>query len=63
MHRLQDLVRLHRLGTRARTVARRLGMSPNTERRYRRILRRRRLAAPPTAIYDWLRLTHTAFTA
>jgi transposase len=38
MHRLQDLVRLHRLGTRARTIARRLRMSPNTERQYRRIL-------------------------
>lgn len=38
MHRLQDLVRLHRLGTGARTIARRLGMSPNTERQYRRIL-------------------------
>jgi transposase len=110
MHRLQDLVRLHRLGTRARTVARRLGMSPNTERQYRRILdaagllagdpgtlpalatlrdavlAERPLAEPPpqhvssltrwadaitlqvtagatpTAIYDWLRLTHADFT-
>lgn len=35
MHRLQDLVRLHRLGTGAREVARLLGMSPNTERDYR----------------------------
>ncbi len=38
MHRLQDLVRLHRLGTGARTIARRLQMSPNTERQYRLIL-------------------------
>jgi transposase len=38
MHRLQDLVRLHRLGVGARTVARRLRMSPNTERQYRRAL-------------------------
>lgn len=38
MHRLQELVRLHRLGTGARETARLLGMSPNTERRYRRRL-------------------------
>lgn len=38
MHRLQELVRLHRLGTGARLVARRLGMSPNSERFYRRAL-------------------------
>jgi hypothetical protein len=38
MHRLQDLVRLHRLGTGVRLVARRLGMSPNTERTYRHAL-------------------------
>lgn len=35
MHRLQELVRLHRKGTGAREVARLLGMSPNTERSYR----------------------------
>ena len=38
MHRLQELVRLHRLGTTARHVARLLGLSPNTERRYREAL-------------------------
>lgn len=38
MHRLQELVRLHRLGTGAREVARLLGMSPNTEREYRQAL-------------------------
>jgi hypothetical protein len=38
MHRLQELVRLHRMGTGAREVARLLGMSPNTEREYRRAL-------------------------
>ena len=38
MHRLQELVRLHRMGTGAREVARLLGMSPNTERMYRRAL-------------------------
>lgn len=35
MHRLQELVRLHRLKTGSREVARLLGMSPNTERAYR----------------------------
>lgn len=38
MHRLQDLVRLHRLGHSAKTVARLLSMSPNTERKYRNAL-------------------------
>ena len=39
MDRLQELVRLHRMGTGAREVARLLGMSPNTERSYREALR------------------------
>lgn len=38
MHRLQELVRLHREGTRAREVARLLKMGPNTEREYREAL-------------------------
>jgi hypothetical protein len=38
MHRLQELVRLHRMGTGAREVARMLHMSPNTEREYRHAL-------------------------
>lgn len=38
MHRLQDLVRLHRQKTGARETARLLGMGPNTERRYREAL-------------------------
>jgi transposase len=38
MHRLQELVRLPRLGTPVREVARLLQMSPNTERRYRTCL-------------------------
>jgi transposase len=38
MHRLQELVRLHRMGTGAREVARMLHMSPNTERDYRNAL-------------------------
>lgn len=40
MHRLQELVRLHRLETKVREIARILGMSPNTERRYRLALAR-----------------------
>ena len=43
MHRLQDLVRLHRLNKGAREVARLLRMSPNTERQYREVLKRRGL--------------------
>ena len=38
MHRLEELVRLHRMGTGSREVARLLGMSPNTERHYRQVL-------------------------
>jgi transposase len=38
MHRLQELVRLHRLGHGRRAVARLLCMSPNTERRYHALL-------------------------
>ncbi|MGB1275928.1 MAG: IS21 family transposase [Nannocystaceae bacterium] len=38
MHQLQELIRLHRKGETARCVARKAGMSPNTERRYRRAL-------------------------
>ncbi len=38
MHRLQELVRLHRLGQGARAVARQLQISPTTERQYRRAL-------------------------
>ncbi len=40
MDRLQELVRLHRMGTGAREVARLLSMSPNTERTYREALER-----------------------
>jgi len=38
MHRLVELVRLHRLGCGAREVARLLKMGPNTERKYRKAL-------------------------
>lgn len=108
MHRLQELVRLHRMGTGKKKVARLLGMSPRIERDYRAALERaamldgpvdelpsseallealavhkpRKVApqqvssverwteviekkaedgAGPTAIYDFLRLTHTEF--
>ena len=40
MHRLQELVRLHRLGVPMRRVATQLRMSPNTERAYRQALAR-----------------------
>jgi len=60
MDRLQELVRLHRMGTGAREVARLLKMSPNTERAYREALerenllegRRRRAAWPPLTRSD-----------
>jgi transposase len=45
MHRLQDLVRLHRLHTGFREIARMLGMSPNTEREYRLALMQKGLLA------------------
>lgn len=38
MHRLQELVRLHRMGLAPRQVAKTLAMGPNTERRCRRLL-------------------------
>ena len=38
MNQLQELVRLHRMGTACREVARLLAISPNTERQYREIL-------------------------
>ncbi len=47
MHQLQELVRLHRMETGAREVARLLGISPNTERRYRRALDAAALLAGP----------------
>lgn len=47
MHRLQELVRLHRLGSGPREVARLLRMSPNTERRYREALSKAELLAGP----------------
>jgi len=45
MHRLQEMVRLHRMGTSVRKVAKLLTMSPNTERAYRRALTAAQLLA------------------
>jgi transposase len=47
MDRLQELVRLHRMGSGGREVARLLGMSPNTERAYRLALNAAGLLAGP----------------
>ncbi len=47
MHRLQELVRLHRKGEGCREVARLLKMSPNTERRFREALKEAQLLAGP----------------
>jgi transposase len=45
MDKLVELVRLHRMGTGTREVARLLGISPNTERVYREALQRAQLLA------------------
>jgi len=51
MHRLQELVRLHRMKTGARETARLLRMSPNTERQYREALAAAELLeGDPTAL-------------
>ena len=50
MHRLQELVRLHRMGVGAREIARILGISPNTERSYRRAIDAEALLAGPTDV-------------
>jgi transposase len=47
MDRLLELVRLHRMGTGARDVARLLSMSPNTERNWRTVLSAAGLLAGP----------------
>lgn len=53
MHRLQELLRLHRMGTGHREVARLLAMSPNTERAYRHALEKAGLlAGDPTEVPD-----------
>ena len=53
MHRLQELVRLHRKGTQVRRIALQLRMSPKTEQRYRAILKTEGLLhGPPDALPD-----------
>lgn len=49
MHRLQELVRLHRMGVGDRETARLLGMGPNTERLYRRAIEQEGLLAGDAA--------------
>ena len=54
MHRLQDLVRLHRQRTGARETACLLAMSPNTERQYREALAQAGLLdGDPAALPSW----------
>ncbi len=53
MHRLQELVRLHRLGTGARRIAKLLRISPNTERKYRLAIEQANLMkGPPNELPD-----------
>jgi transposase len=47
MQRLQELVRLHRLGTHVREIARLLRMGPAAERKYRKVLNAAGLLAGP----------------
>jgi transposase len=63
MHRLQELVRLHRLGNGAREVARLLEMSPNTERDYRLALNEAGLLAGDPALLPELGILRAAVEA
>ena len=60
MHRLQELVRLHRKGEGCREVARLLKMSPNTERRYREALKEAELLAGPVTLLPELEVLKAA---
>jgi len=60
MDRLQELVRLHRMGTGAREVARMLRMSPNTERDYRQALEKEGLLDGPV-IAGWVLRKRSSF--
>lgn len=60
MDRLQELVRLHRMGTGAREVARMLEMSPNTEREYRLALKAEGLLAGPVEDLPMLEVLRAA---
>lgn len=63
MHRLQELVRLHRMGEGPREVARLLEMSPKTEGKYRRALIAAGLLAGPVDMLPPLEELKTAVTA
>jgi transposase len=63
MHRLQELVRLHRLNTGGREVARLLQMSPNTERQYRQALQSAGLLAGDAAVLPELEALKRAIRA
>jgi len=60
MHRLQELVRLHRMGTGFRKVATLLHMSPNTEREYRIALKKAGLLLGPVDALPELSELHAA---
>jgi transposase len=63
MHRLQELVRLHRMNTGAREVARLLAISPNTERVYRNALAIEGLLEGPVDALPELATLRAAVTA
>ena len=63
MDRLLELVRLHRMKTKMREIARLLDMSPNTEREYREAGQRTRVEYPLTRMGRALSLPFMAMTA
>lgn len=63
MHRLQEMVRLHRMGQGSRAIARQMKMSPNTERQYRRALRQAGLLDGDPALLPELAILKAAVQA
>lgn len=63
MHRLQELIRLHRMGTGARESARLLKMSPKTAQAYRKALSRAGLLAGDAAALPELEALRAAVLA
>lgn len=63
MHRLQELVRLHRMNTSVREVARLIGVSPNTERTYRVAIKAKGLLDGPVDILPELEVLKAAVLA
>lgn len=64
MHRLQELVWLHRTGTKTREISRILKMSPNTQRNYRRALEQYKLLnGDPMDIPDFETLKNAVICA